>query len=80
MLPWAQVRRSPVLEGVLLAGWAVALGLSTAAVGSLGPGPHISAAEALVGAFAGAIVALVIRQSGRRLASARWAKDCTPTA
>jgi len=80
VLPWAQVRRSPALEGVLLAGWAVALGLATTAVWNLGPGPHISAAAALGGAFAGAIVALVIRQSGRRLASARWAKDCTPTA
>ncbi len=80
VLPWAQVRRSPVLEGVLLTGWAVALGLATTAAGSLGSGPHISAGAALLGAFAGAIVALVIRQSGRRLASARWAKDCTPTA
>ena len=80
VLPWAQVRRSPVLEGVLLTGWAVALGLATTAVGSLGPGPHISAPAALAGAFAGAIVALLIRRTGRRLASARWAKDCTPTA
>jgi len=80
VLPWAQVRRSPVLEAVLLTGWAVALGLATTAAGSIGSGPHISAAAALGGAFAGAIVALVIRQSGRRLASARWAKDCTPTA
>jgi eukaryotic-like serine/threonine-protein kinase len=80
VLPWAQVRRSPVLECVLLTTWAVALGLATSAVASLGPGPRISTAAALGGAFAGAIVALVIRQGGRRLASARWAKDCTPTA
>ena len=80
VLPWAQVRRSPVLEAMLLTGWAVALGLATAAVGSLGSSPHISAAAALGGAFAGAIGALAIRQSGRRFASARWAKDCTPTA
>ncbi|MBV8221239.1 MAG: protein kinase, partial [Solirubrobacterales bacterium] len=80
VLPWAQVRRSRALEAVLLTGWAVALGLATAAVSRLGPGPPISAAAALGGAFAGAIVALVIRQAGRRLASARWAKDCTPTA
>jgi hypothetical protein len=80
VLPWAQVRRSPVLEAVLLSGWAVALGLATTAVGSLASGPHISAGAALGGAFAGAFGALVMRQSGRRLASARWAKDCTPTA
>jgi len=80
VLPWAQVRRSPVLEGILLTGWAVALGLATTAAGSLGPGPHISAAAALGGAFAGAFVALLMRQGGRRIASARWAKDCTPTA
>ena len=36
--------------------------------------------NAVLGAFAGALVALVTRRAGHRLASARWAKDCAPTA
>jgi len=81
VLPWAGIRRSPVLEAMLLAGWAVALALATVAASHVGAAePRISVESALLGAFAGALVALVTRRAGHRLASARWAKDCAPTA
>ena len=81
VLPWAGIRRSPVLEAALLAGWAAALALGTIAAANLGaPSPHLSAGSAVVGALAGALVALVTRRAGHRLGSARWAKDCAPTA
>jgi hypothetical protein len=81
VLPWAGIRRSPVLEATLLAGWAAALALATVAASQMGTAlPRISVGNALLGAFAGALVALVTRRAGHRLASARWAKDCAPTA
>jgi len=81
VLPWAGIRRSPVLEGALLAGWAAALALGTIAATNLGaPTPHLTAGAAVVGALAGALVALVTRRAGHRLGSTRWAKDCAPTA
>ena len=81
VLPWAGIRRSPVLEATLLAGWAVALALATVAASHMGAAvPRISVENALLGAFAGAFVALVTRRAGHRLATARWAKDCAPTA
>ncbi|MGH2881177.1 MAG: protein kinase domain-containing protein [Solirubrobacteraceae bacterium] len=81
VLPWAGIRRSPVLEAALLAGWAGALALGTVAATNLGAsGPHLTAGAAIVGAIAGAFVALVTRRAGHRLGSARWAKDCAPTA
>ncbi len=81
VLPWAGIRRSPVLEAALLAGWAAALALGTIAAANLGaPSPHLSAGAVVVGALAGALVALVTRRAGHRLGSARWAKDCAPTA
>ena len=81
VLPWAGIRRSPLLEATLLAGWAVALALATVAASHVGASvPRVSVENALLGAFAGALVALVTRRAGHRLASARWAKDCAPTA
>ncbi len=81
VLPWAGIRRSPILEATLLAGWAVALALATVAASHVGASvPRVSVENALLGAFAGALVALVTRRAGHRLASARWAKDCAPTA
>jgi eukaryotic-like serine/threonine-protein kinase len=81
VLPWAGIRRSPVLEAALLAGWVAALALGTIAAANLGaPSPHLSAGAVVVGALAGALVALVTRRAGHRLGSARWAKDCAPTA
>jgi eukaryotic-like serine/threonine-protein kinase len=81
VLPWAGIRRSPVLEAALLAAWAAALALGTIAAANLGaPSPHLSAGAVVVGALAGALVALVTRRAGHRLGSARWAKDCVPTA
>jgi eukaryotic-like serine/threonine-protein kinase len=81
VLPWAGIRRSPVLEAALLAGWASALALGTIAASNLGAsGPHLTAGAAVVGALAGALVALVTRRAGHRLGTARWAKDCAPTA
>ena len=81
VLPWAGIRRSPVLEAALLAGWASALALGTIAASNLGAsGPHLTAGAAVVGALVGALVALVTRRAGHRLGSARWAKDCAPTA
>ena len=81
VLPWAGIRRSPVLEAALLAGWAAALALGTIVASHLGAsGPHLSAGAAVVGALTGALVALVTRRAGHRLGSARWAKDCAPTA
>ncbi len=81
VLPWAGIRRSPVLEAALLAGWAAALALGTIAATNLGAsGPHLTAGATVVGALAGALVALVTRRAGHRLGTARWAKDCAPTA
>jgi serine/threonine protein kinase len=81
VLPWAGIRRSPVLEAALLGGWAAALVLGTIAATNLGAsGAHLTAGAAVVGAVAGALVALVTRRAGHRLGTARWAKDCAPTA
>ena len=81
VLPCAGIRRSPALEAALLAGWAAALTLGTIAASNLGaPTPHLTAGAAVLGALTGALVALVTRRAGHRLGSARWAKDCAPTA
>jgi hypothetical protein len=81
LLPWAGIRRSPVLEAALLATWAAALALGTIAASTLGgTSPHLTAGAAVLGAFSGALVAFVTRRASRRLGSARWAKDCAPTA
>ncbi len=71
-LPYVRIRRSPGLEVVLLAGWAAALGLATIAASGLGSGRALlSPGAALLGAFAGALVAIVARRSATRLPSAR---------
>jgi eukaryotic-like serine/threonine-protein kinase len=81
VLPWAGIRRSPALEAALLAGWAAALALGTIAASNRGAAsPHLISGAIVVGALAGALVALATRRAGHRLGSARWAKDCTPTA
>jgi serine/threonine protein kinase len=81
VLPRVRSRRSPTREAVLLAGWAAALAVATiAVVVPAAADPRVSAAAAALGAFAGAVVALVTRRSWRRVRGARSAKDCTPTA
>jgi serine/threonine protein kinase len=81
VLPWAGIRRSPVLEAALLATWAAVLALGTIAASTLGAAsPHLTVGAAVLGALSGALVAFVTRRASRRLGSARWAKDCAPTA
>jgi serine/threonine protein kinase len=80
-LPWARLRSSALLEGELLAGWAIGVAVATITAAGLGSGdPPLSAGAAFLGAFAGALVALVTRRSWRRVRAARRAKDCAPTA
>ena len=80
-LPWAGIRRSPVLEAALLAAWVAALALATLAASNLGAAsPRLTAGTAILGALAGALVALVTTRTRHRLRGARWAKDCVPTA
>jgi hypothetical protein len=81
VLPWAGIRRSPVLEAALLTTWAASLALGTIAASRLGAAsPGWTAGAAVLGALAGALAAFVTRRAGHRLAGARWAKDCAPTA
>ena len=81
VLPWMRIRRSPVREAVLLAGWAGALAVATIAVSTpAAQDPRVTAGAAALGAFVGALVALVTRWSSRRVRGTRWAKDCAPTA
>jgi eukaryotic-like serine/threonine-protein kinase len=68
LIGWARIRRAPGIEAVLLAGWAAALGLATAAGTGVGSGRALLSPEAaLLGAFAGAVVTLVARRSMARL-------------
>ena len=76
-LPWTRSPRWPALEAVRLALWAVALGLGTALAARMGG--RAPTAEALLGAFAGALVALVTRGLAARLRRARAAKESPPT-
>ncbi len=80
VLPWLRIRRSPVREALVLAAWAGALAVATIAVSPAAADPRVSAGAAALGAFAGALVALVTRRSWRRVRGGRWAKDCAPTA
>src|SRR5262249_24474709 len=66
-LPRTRSPRWPALEAVRLALWAVALGLGTALAARMGG--RAPTAEALLGAFAGALVALVTRGFAARLRS-----------
>jgi eukaryotic-like serine/threonine-protein kinase len=79
-LPWLRARGSPIVEAALLAGWAAALGLATAVAQAGVSDPRISPAAAILGGSAGAFVSFVTRHIQRRLAAARWAKYCAPTA
>jgi serine/threonine protein kinase len=80
-LPWARLRSSALLEGELLAVWGIGLAVATITATRLGSGDQlISAGAVFLGAFAGALVALVTRRSWRRVRRARSAKDCAPTA
>ena len=76
-LPWTRSPRWPALEAVRLALWAVALGLGTALAARMGG--RAPTAEALLGAFAGALVALVTRGLAARLRRVRAAKESPPT-
>jgi eukaryotic-like serine/threonine-protein kinase len=61
-LPWLRSRRSPALDGVLLAAWATALALATIVVAGPALGYlHLAPGAALLGAYAAALVALVTR-------------------
>jgi hypothetical protein len=76
-LPWTRSRRWPALEAVRLALWAVALGLGTALAARMGG--RAPTGEALVGAFAGALVAFVTRAFAARLRRVQAAKESPPT-
>jgi hypothetical protein len=76
-LPWTRSPRWPALEAVRLALWALALGLGTALAARLGG--RAPTGEALLGAFAGALVALVTRRLAARLRRARAAKEAPTT-
>ena len=76
-LPWTRSRRWPALEAVRLALWALALGLGTALAARMGS--RAPTAEALLGAFAGALVAFVTRGFAARLRSVQAAKESPPT-
>ena len=76
-LPWTRSRRWPALEAVRLALWAVALGLGTALAARMGG--RAPTAEALFGAFAGALVAFVTRAFAARLRGVQAAKESPPT-
>jgi eukaryotic-like serine/threonine-protein kinase len=81
VVPWARLRSSALLEGELLGGWAIGLAVATITATQLGSAdPTISTAAAFLGAFAGALVALVTRRSWRRVRARKSAKDCAPTA
>jgi hypothetical protein len=76
-LPWTRSKRWPALEAVRLALWAVALGVGTSVAARMGgraPTP-----DALLGAFAGAFVALVTRRLAARLRRAHPANETPPT-
>jgi hypothetical protein len=77
LLPWTRSPRWPALEAVRLALWAVALGLGTALAARLGG--RAPTGEALLGAFAGAFVALVTRRLAARLRRSQTANEAPPT-
>jgi eukaryotic-like serine/threonine-protein kinase len=76
-LPWTRSRRWPALEAVRLSLWAVALGLGTALAAHVGG--HAPTGAALLGAFAGALVAFVTRRLAARLRRAHTANGSLPT-
>jgi hypothetical protein len=68
VLPWTRLRRSPELEYVRIAAWATAVALGTVAVARLGSATGaVTVGSALLGAFVGALVALVTRRLRHRL-------------
>ena len=76
-LPWTRSKRWPALEAVRLALWAIALGVGTSVAARMGgraPTP-----DALLGAFAGAFVALVTRRLAARLRRPHPANESPPT-
>jgi hypothetical protein len=77
LLPWTRSPRWPALEAVRLALWALALGLGTALAARLGG--RAPTGEALLGAFAGAFVALVTRRLAARLRRRQAANEAPPT-
>lgn len=69
-LPWLRSRRSLALDCALLAAWATALALATIGVSQLADGSvSVSPGATFLGAFVGAVVALVTRRSETRIAS-----------
>jgi hypothetical protein len=76
-LPWTRSSRWPALEAVRLALWAIALGLATAVAAQAGGRPPTG--SALLGAFAGALVALVTRRLAARLRRRQPANESPPT-
>jgi hypothetical protein len=79
-LPWTTSRRWPALECVRLSLWAIGLGLGTIAAQRLG-GSTVAAGAgtALLGAFAGALVALVTRRLAARVQGPQSANESPPT-
>jgi len=72
VLPLIRIRRSPELEYIRAAAWATGLALLTIAAASLGgAGPGLSLGTALLGAYLGAIVAIVTRRFVARIAGRR---------
>jgi hypothetical protein len=76
-LPWTRSRRWPALEAVRLALWAIALGVGTSVAVRMGG--RAPTGEALLGAFAGAFVALVTRRLAARLRRPHPANESSPT-
>jgi hypothetical protein len=76
-LPWTRSPRWPALEAVRLALWAIALGLGTSMAARVGG--RAPTGEALLGAFAGALVAFVTRRLTARLRRPAPANGSPPT-
>jgi hypothetical protein len=76
-LPWTRSPRWPALEAVRLALWAIALGLGTALAAHADGGAPTG--TALLGALAGALVALVTRRLAARLRRPQAANEAPPT-
>jgi eukaryotic-like serine/threonine-protein kinase len=71
-LPFTRSRRSPELEYIRTAVWAIALAVLTVATVSLGSAaPRLSLGDALLGACLGGLVAIVTRQLTARV-SGHW--------
>jgi eukaryotic-like serine/threonine-protein kinase len=79
VLPLTRIRRSPELEYIRTAAWATGLALLTIATASLGnAAPTLSLGSALLGAYLGAIVAIVTRRFAARVKRRRNGERLRP--